>query len=111
MERILVFPKKFMSGFSPDLVNNRISLKEDDIGHLENDCFEASFFAIREAAEKDPILKQIIPYGVIRSMEGKVLTYRRTKSSGEGRLHNKASIGIGGHINLDDMWGDPLSAF
>jgi len=109
-EKILVFPKKQMSGFSSDLLNNRISLSEDDIIYFENECLDTSFFAIRTAAEEDPNLKQVIPYGVIRSIEGKILTYRRTKTSGEGRLHNKASVGIGGHINQDDMWNDPFAA-
>jgi predicted NUDIX family phosphoesterase len=62
---------------------------------------ENNFFAARSAAENDPSLKQIIPYALI-SGEGKILRYKRGKSSGEKRLVAKASIGIGGHMNDQD---------
>jgi predicted NUDIX family phosphoesterase len=32
--------------------------------------------------------------------------YQRGKGQGEGRLHSKFSIGIGGHISADDQLGD-----
>jgi predicted NUDIX family phosphoesterase len=62
---------------------------------------ESNFFAPRSAAETDPNLKQIIPYALISS-QGKLLRYRRGKSSGEKRLVAKGSIGIGGHMNDQD---------
>ncbi|MEW4487594.1 phosphoesterase [Thalassoglobus sp. JC818] len=55
----------------------------------------------RHEVEEDPSYKQLIPYCVFRH-EGKVFYYRRGKESGEGRLHSKRSIGIGGHISSDD---------
>lgn len=58
-------------------------------------------FQPRSTCETDPTYKQIIPYHlVIRN--GKILEYVRTKKSGEQRLATKRSIGIGGHINLED---------
>ena len=56
---------------------------------------ENNFFAPRSSAETDPSLKQIIPYALIVA-NGKLLRYRRGKSSGEQRLVAKGSIGIGG---------------
>lgn len=62
---------------------------------------ENNFFAARSSAETDPTLKQIIPYALIVSA-GKILRYRRGKSSGEQRLVAKYSVGIGGHMNDQD---------
>jgi predicted NUDIX family phosphoesterase len=62
---------------------------------------ENNFFTPRPPAEKDPSLKQIIPYAILAS-EGKVLHYVRGKKAGEQRLAAKGSIGIGGHINDGD---------
>jgi predicted NUDIX family phosphoesterase len=73
----------------------------------ERDAFEArvrelGFFVEREYAEKTPELKQIIPYNVVRCGDD-VLLLRRLKSGGERRLHDKLSIGVGGHINPEDL--------
>jgi predicted NUDIX family phosphoesterase len=59
------------------------------------------YFVEREHAEHDPELKQVIPYTlVVRS--GQVLLLRRLARGGETRLHDKLSIGVGGHINPQD---------
>jgi predicted NUDIX family phosphoesterase len=60
-----------------------------------------NFFMPRSRAEHDPAFKQIIPY-VIFTFEGTILRYLRGAKSGEKRLVDKASIGIGGHINDSD---------
>jgi predicted NUDIX family phosphoesterase len=70
-------------------------------------AFEAAiadegFFVERAYAERTPSLKQVIPYSIVRC-EGRVLLTRRLKSGGEARLHGKHSIGIGGHINPEDL--------
>ncbi len=62
-------------------------------------------FMDREAAEQDPSFKQIIPYGIFMH-DGKILHYTRGGSGGEARLHDKGSLGIGGHINPIDNQGD-----
>lgn len=59
------------------------------------------FFVERERAERTPAWKQPIPYCVVTSGERVLLTKRRAKG-GEARLHDKLSIGIGGHINPVD---------
>jgi predicted NUDIX family phosphoesterase len=61
----------------------------------------------RRRAEEDSTFKQIIPYCVVRHKED-VLLLRRLKTQGEKRLHNKLSIGVGGHINPVDVEGDLL---
>ena len=58
-------------------------------------------FVRRSDAETDPAYKQVIPY-VIFAYEDSVFAYRRGKSGGEERLHEQYSIGIGGHIEIDD---------
>jgi len=63
---------------------------------------EKGFFIERRYCEMDSGFKQIIPYSVV-SHEDSVLLLKRTESQGEKRLHNKQSIGVGGHINpVDD---------
>ncbi|MFN0052161.1 MAG: phosphoesterase [Planctomycetales bacterium] len=51
----------------------------------------------RDQMEADPSFKQLIPYCIFRC-DGKLFHYERGKMQGEGRLHNKRSIGVGGHI-------------
>lgn len=60
-------------------------------------------FLLREPAETDPNNKQIIPYILIKRGDSLFVHYRN-KKGGESRLADKASIGIGGHINpVDDV--------
>lgn len=60
------------------------------------------FFVERDAAERNPDWKQIIPYSVV--IQGaEVLLMRRLSAGGERRLHDKLSIGVGGHINPEDL--------
>ena len=65
--------------------------------------FDPSYVSYRprNEVEEDPSFKQLIPYCIFRH-EGKVFYYTRGSKSGEGRLHAKRSIGIGGHISSDD---------
>lgn len=65
-------------------------------------------FVDRPAAEYDPALKQLIPYVVVR--DGPlVYLMERTSAGGDPRLHGKASIGVGGHLNPVDEGEDPLT--
>jgi predicted NUDIX family phosphoesterase len=69
------------------------------------------FFVERRHAEVDPSLKQIIPY-VVMARGHDVLLLKRTKQGGDSRLHDKYSIGVGGHVNPEDAadGGDPIAA-
>lgn len=58
-------------------------------------------FRPRSEVEEDPSYKQLIPYCIFRHA-GEVFHYTRGKKGGEGRLHSKRSIGIGGHISSTD---------
>jgi predicted NUDIX family phosphoesterase len=59
------------------------------------------FFVERDYAERTPTLQQIIPYTLVLRGED-LLLLQRTKGGGETRLHNKLSIGVGGHVNPVD---------
>lgn len=60
------------------------------------------FFVERERAERTPAWKQVIPYCVLLCADRVLLMKRRAKG-GEARLHDKLTIGVGGHINPVDM--------
>ncbi|HEY1067469.1 MAG TPA: phosphoesterase [Pirellulales bacterium] len=62
-------------------------------------------FRPRDEVEEDPRFKQLIPYVILRC-EGKIFTYRRGGGQGEKRLRKLKSVGVGGHISLDDHLAD-----
>ena len=62
-------------------------------------------FRPRYEVETDPSFKQLIPYCIFRH-HGQVFHYKRGKLQGEGRLHSKRSIGVGGHISAEDRNGE-----
>ena len=55
----------------------------------------------RPAMEVDPSFKQIIPYLVLRDGE-RFFLMRRTRAGADARLHDRYSIGVGGHLNPGD---------
>jgi predicted NUDIX family phosphoesterase len=61
----------------------------------------------RPIAEESPHWKQLIPYVVVRHADDTFLM-ERTTAGGDPRLHRKASIGVGGHLNPVDHGDDPL---
>lgn len=74
---------------------------------LERASFESlvarhGYYVEREHAERDPALKQIIPY-ILIEREGELYLLRRLKRGGESRLHDKLSLGVGGHIEPHDL--------
>lgn len=58
-------------------------------------------FEDRAAAEQDPTRKQVIPYLVLRDGE-RYFLMRRTRAGADARLHDRYSIGVGGHLNPGD---------
>ena len=68
---------------------------------------DKGFFIERRQSEKDSAFKQVIPYALV-SHENRILVLKRTRSQGEARLHDKLSIGVGGHINPVDESDDLL---
>ena len=82
-------------------------IKTEGIEGFEKLVREYGQFQRRGAPDKggmedDPNFKQIIPYMVFRSRD-RYLLMQRTDQSIETRLHNKYSLGIGGHINQEDL--------
>lgn len=67
---------------------------------------EGSFLP-RPQAEEDPTHRQIIPYALVRHAE-RFFLMRRTRGGGEARLHNLYTLGVGGHINPEDVGGNPV---
>ena len=59
-------------------------------------------FEPRAAMEADPRFKQVIPYLVLRD-RGRCFLMRRTRAGGDARLHDRFSIGVGGHLNPGDV--------
>jgi predicted NUDIX family phosphoesterase len=102
IEHVLVVPTKlfhdlgYFQGFSPNV--------EKYIGTLLDPAHTS--FRPRNEVEEDPSYKQLIPYCIFRHGT-EIFYYKRGKKGGEGRLHSKRSIGIGGHISSTDrMTGD-----
>jgi len=58
-------------------------------------------YAPRDAMEHDASFKQIIPYLVLRDGD-RYFLMRRTRAGADQRLHDRWSIGVGGHLNPGD---------
>ena len=59
---------------------------------------QKGLFRKRNELEEDPSFKQIIPYAFISNKES-FFIFKRTSGQTEKRLHNKFSLGLGGHMN------------
>jgi predicted NUDIX family phosphoesterase len=59
-------------------------------------------FLPRVDMETDPSFKQLIPYLVLRDGP-RTFLMRRTTAGGDARLHDRWSIGVGGHLNPGDV--------
>lgn len=102
LERVLVVPTELFhqlghfQGFS------------GDVGRYLGELLQSKHASYRTRAdvEKDPSFKQLIPYVIFRYTDAAgtqtVFQYTRGKGMGEGRLHSKRSVGIGGHISAID---------
>jgi len=108
--RPVLFPDCYPHGFVPfpgSEAQSDGALAAMEGGGRTVQQFEAvvgreGFFVERVYAERTAALKQLIPYSIIEC-DGRVLLVQRTAKGGESRLHGKHSIGIGGHINPQDL--------
>ena len=101
-ERVLVVPTSlfrelgYFQGFNAD-----VDKYFEELLSPENTSYRP-----RSEMEEDPTFKQLIPYVIFRYLDEadrvNVFQYTRGKGQGENRLHQKRSIGIGGHISSDD---------
>lgn len=106
-ERVLVLPRDSVPG-GCDFRGIRVA---DDaaLDALRAAVAEHATHLDRPVAEEDPAFKQLIPYVVVRDGE-RVFLMERTDAGGDVRLHGKASIGVGGHLNPVDDGDDALMA-
>ena len=102
IEHVLVVPTSvfhrlgYFQGFCPDV--DRYLGELLDPAHVS--------YRPRKEMEADPSFKQLIPYVIFRHRDSagveRVFQYTRGRGQGEGRLHSKRSVGIGGHISTLD---------
>jgi Predicted phosphoesterase (MutT family) len=71
---------------------------------------EKAEFLPRSQMESDLTYKQIIPY-LVFTHENKYFLMQRRATTTEVRLKNKYSLGIGGHINQEDIQGTDIAAW
>lgn len=106
-ERVLVLPRSAVPG-GCDFGGLR-PVPPAALADLRDAVRDSGRYLDRPAAENDPTHKQLIPYVVVRDGE-RVFLMHRTDAGGDARLHGKASIGVGGHLNPVDEGEDPLLA-
>jgi len=106
-ERVLVLPRTAVPGCC-DFHGIR---KADASGLADLGVAVAAHgrYLDRAIAEEDASHKQLIPYVVVRDGD-RIFLMHRTDAGGDLRLHGKASIGVGGHLNPVDDGADALMA-
>lgn len=96
-EKVLVVQNNLLG---PHIKNGSACLITDHTQTLFNAILENHSYMPRHLAEYNFEHKQVIPYVIIRNHDNYLLLKRTTKQT-EKRLHNKYSLGIGGHVNPD----------
>ena len=104
-EQVLVLARDRVPG-GCDFIGMRAA-GDAQMAELRRAVAEHGQYLDRALAEESPEWKQLIPYVVVRDGP---LTFlmERTSAGGDPRLHRKASIGVGGHLNPVDAGEDPL---
>ena len=95
-ERVLVIPRTAI----PDEAG-WLGLRTDGLDAFLDTVASVGRFEPRDAMEVDPSHKQLIPYLVLRDGV-RYFLMRRTRAGGDVRLHDRWSIGVGGHLNPGD---------
>ena len=103
-ERVLVLPRADVPGGC-----DFRGIRDADLSALRDAVSRYGTYLDRPVAEDDPGYKQLIPYVVVRGATTTFLM-ERTDAGGDARLHGKASIGVGGHLNPVDEGEDALMA-
>ena len=112
-EQVLVVPRTCL----PDAAGWH-GLRTDALDDFAELVAREGSFRPRPAMEVDPSFKQVIPYLVLRDAD-RFFLMRRTRAGGDARLHDRYSIGVGGHLNPGDVdlagglrreWSEELAA-
>ncbi|MDQ2966504.1 MAG: NUDIX domain-containing protein [Chloroflexota bacterium] len=97
-ELVYVVPREIViPGPGPGWLGIRTDAAEVILGQIAT----TGRFAPRPAMEGDPAFKQIIPYVVLRD-GARWFLMQRTRGGADQRLHDRWSIGVGGHLNPGD---------
>jgi predicted NUDIX family phosphoesterase len=95
-ERVLVVPRTALMG-DPGWYG----MTTEGLGGFEALVASEGEFRPRAEVEPDRTWKQVIPYLVLRDGP-RYFLMRRTQAGGDARLHDRWSIGVGGHLNPGD---------
>ena len=96
-EKILVVKKNTLFAFH--VIDGLVAINFDQYQKLIQ---KHKKFLWRSKVEENKTYKQIIPY-LIFTHENKFFVMKRKSNASEGRLQNKLSLGIGGHIRKEDI--------
>ena len=106
-EVVLVLPRTDVPGGS-DFTGLR-ALSPEDAEEMRTQVARTGRWLSRERAEQDPSHKQLIPYVIVRDGD-RAFLMERTSAGADPRLHRRATIGVGGHVNPVDDGTDPIAA-
>jgi predicted NUDIX family phosphoesterase len=95
-EQVLVIPRAVIMA-DPGW----LGLREAGMAEFEELVAREGRFRPRAEMERDRDFKQVIPYLVLRDGV-RYFLMRRTRAGGDERLHDRWSIGVGGHLNPGD---------
>jgi predicted NUDIX family phosphoesterase len=101
-ESVLVVDNKLVGPYIPGPAPMLITERTMELYSL---ILDNHSFIPRQQAEEDYTKKQPIPYVAVRHGKS-YLMLRRTTNQSEKRLHDKLSLGIGGHINPGEDGGE-----
>ena len=81
---------------------------DQDFMHWVNDAAQSHLIVgERKWLEQDPTYRQVLPYIVLYRINEagrrEYFAYRRTSGVGESRLAGNASVGVGGHLDVQDL--------
>ncbi|TAK00348.1 MAG: phosphoesterase [Chloroflexota bacterium] len=76
-------------------------VRTDDLDGFAELVAREGRFVPRSDAEQDRSIKQVVPYLILRD-GSRTFLMRRTRAGADARLHDRFSIGVGGHLNPGD---------
>ena len=116
-EIVMVTPRdKFIASAKPKKITTLAGI-EKNVYELPSGEFQHLDFSgyVRPECEKNYNFIQMIPYIILRDIDRetgavKYLTYKRGKKGKENKLHDKFSVGVGGHISVNQYVDSALKS-